>query len=301
MRRAILTGYLDRGRQYAAPEVYRGTIAALRRLYERHLLQLALYGFWREIVVALDPMPVTVRRLHQLNELIATHVTETARVGEPARWLGRNPLDSTVGTLLERVGRERRRRTRRRPWASGEERLALDVQATRNRATPTAAASAFALLLRVAEDWMHRTRGGRRVARSRWHAEGGRDRLALDVVCADLAQRIEMTGAQYLAWLLDTYIVGQSLKATIAKGPQARTHDYVYFIVPDSGGYRLNQPPSLRNYLVADSPRLTLALEMLEELELITTTPSFRLTAEGRRVRERMLRLHASSDATESR
>lgn len=297
LRRVVLTGYLERSRAYVPSETYRSTLAALRRLYERHLLQLALYGFWREIVVALQPMPITVRPLAQLKAIIAEHVSETARSGEAARWLGTDPLTTPVETLLRRVGRERRRRVRRRPWASGEEELALAVAATRNTSAPTAAASALALLLRVAEEWLSRTQNGRRVARARWHSVGGRERLALDVVCGDLVQRAPLSAGEYLDWLLDTYVIGQSLKATVAKGPQSGTGDYIYFIVPDSGGYRLNQPPSLRNYLAVDSPRLALALGMLEELELVSSRPGFRLTAEGRKLRDRLYRHHRTASA----
>jgi hypothetical protein len=140
---------------------------------------------------------------------------------------------------------------------------------------------------------MQRTREGRRAPHARWHQVGGRERLSLDVVCADLAQRETTTGADYVRWILDAYVVGQSLRATVAKGPQSRTGDFVYFIVPDTGGYRLNQPPSLASYLQVDSPRLRIALRMLQELELISVDPALRITPEGRRLLGRLRLIHA--------
>ncbi len=299
VRRAILTRHLDRDHVYEVPDAYRTTLAALQRLYERHFLQLALYGFWREVVVALQQVPRGVLPIRRLADVIANELADPAGVREVTSWLGDNPLGTPMDEVLRRAARTRHRRTTRRPWLAGGERLALAVADGRSYSAPSTAASAFALLVQVAEGWKHRTRDGRRVRFSSWHAVGARDRLSLNTICADLTHRGAMTGGDYLRWVLDAYIVGQSMRATVAKGPQSRSGEYVYFIVPDGGGYRLNQPPRLGTYLQIDSPRLRVGLSMLEELELVASTPTFRLTREGRRLLDDLRSVHAEPDESE--
>lgn len=300
VRRSILTGYLAPQCRYDVPDGYRLAFSAMRRLYERHLLQLALYGLWREVVLAIEHAPSGACTMARLADILRGSVI-TGASSRHSRWLGEDPLDASVESLLRRCARDRRRRRKGRPWSSGEEDLALDISGAGNRANPSVAAPAFALLLRVAESWMHRTRSGsRRVAHEQWLEEGGRDRLSLNVVCNDLASRTSMTAAALIDWVLGPYVVGQSLRATVAKGPQTQSGEYIYFIVPDSGGYRINQPPRLANYLRTDSARLRIALRMLEQLDLVSSTPRFKITVDGRRLLGRLRTVHNADEGRHS-
>jgi hypothetical protein len=147
-------------------------------------------------------------------------------------------------------------------------------------------------LLAVCEEWLSRTADGRRVPFADWHSEGARERLALSIVCRDAQSRSQDSIASYLDWVLDAYVIGQSLRATVAKGPQARTGEYVYFIVPDSGGYRVNHEAPVRSYLRIDSVRLRLGLRMLEELGLVESESGFQITTRGAQLLTRLRAYH---------
>ncbi|WP_439644088.1 hypothetical protein [Gemmatimonas sp.] len=293
LRRVIRTGVLARDRAFAVEPIFQTTFAGLQRLYERHWLQLALYGLWRDVVSVLSTAP---QRSHALTTITARlHADVRAGPGYEVakRWLGEDPLDAPLSTLL-RGAANRRKRAQANPWRFSEERLAKAIAAGATTTKDAVAAPAFALLLTVIEDWQRRSKRDD-VPHATWHADGGRDRLSLEVVCADAHARADLTGADYLAWMLRAYVVGQSLRATVAKGPQARTGEYVYFIVPDSGGYRLGYPPTLRSYLQIDSPRLIRALSFLEQLGLVTSTPAFNITAAGRTLLRQVTKAHQAA------
>jgi hypothetical protein len=215
------------------------------------------------------------------DQLLAHFQVAFERSDTLRKWFGAGYGNMTVGKCQDLL----LRRIRKQPEEFGSWAITLaETLLNLRRSSPERVGTSLVLLMLVCSYWSDAKNG---LEQSQLHRQGGRTRLSLEILAADVEQMRSETLGSYLQWAVENYVFKQATKVALGKLP-----DYRYFIVRDDNGYRLVKPdqrPS--SYLSYDPSRIESAFALMSELNLIDPTKGYRLTRTGRNVLQ-ALRAH---------
>jgi hypothetical protein len=112
------------------------------------------------------------------------------------------------------------------------------------------------------------------------------ERLSLSTASADTRHRADMVLPDFIAWLIETYVISQSFRVAVDK---LAGGDYRFFIAMGDDGYDIvKEPVDGRTYYPT---RIRSAFRMMIDLGLLQEEngTSVALTAEGIAMREEAL------------
>ena len=284
VHRVFATGRLPTKKIFSIPRALGLDFEIWKRYQERQYVKLSIYSLWHEVVQLLD---YHASKTASVQQLLSHFRGAFAKSSVALKWLGPDYVRLNVGKVQELLDRRLHEESIEFGTAAiGLSELLMDIE----RASPERIGAAIVLLMLVSCYW---TESQKLIEESHLHRMGGRNRLSLKIVAADVRQMETVALPDYLQWVVENYVLKQSAKIAIEKLP-----DYRYFIVRDDNGYRLVKKQEPMSYLSYDPSRIGSAFALMSELRLVHLSRGYRLTQTGRKILQRLRVRHDGRRAT---
>jgi hypothetical protein len=270
----------DGGRLQQLAPAFALTFESWERYVERQQQKVALGAFWHTALAHLrahDPRPCTV-------EEIVTRIITLTLESPKLRGLGENATFAQLSSSLSGLSPTR---LAARLWD--------DMDAIQNTKPGTITESDRLGNALVSIALLCLQRDGRRDLTSSFteqmHRGSDVDRLPLPWFEREIGRRRETPLREVICWLVEYCVFDQAARVAFEKLSQGDR----FFVRRDGNGYRLVRDPGIAHFDF-DSNRLAGAISLLTELGYITHENDLRITAAGRRLRDRLARMTPLSD-----
>ena len=278
LHRVFATEILPNQKRFSPSLPFQNDFELWKRYQERQYIKIAVYSLWHEIVVLLGYRATKCATNQAILGHLHSLASDSALLKEQ---IGLGGLQKSVGSVLKKI----REVLRQRPREFGRAAIkATEVLFDKKIASSERAGTALYLLFLCSSFWLENEK---QLPHAELHRDGDRRALSLASVCADLQQLADIQTADYFSWIIENYVLKQSVRVAVEKLP-----DYRFFIMRDEEGYRLVKPQNPDSYLAYDVSRIESAYLLMADLRLIETNHGFRLTSLGRKVLEQLRIVH---------
>jgi hypothetical protein len=204
LHRIYATGQLPNHQVLAVPPELQHSFEVWKRYQERQYIKLSVYALWHEVVQTLAYAPSKAATAKQL----LSHFDMSLGKSELAqKWLGKGFASQTISMLLLSLPKKLSFKPRdfgKRAVGLAETLMELD------RTSEDRVGAAVVLLLFCACYWKT---NGSALPEAHLHRQGGTERLSLETICNDVDQLSDSTVANYLQWVVETYVLKQSTRS----------------------------------------------------------------------------------------
>lgn len=280
IHRTFASGLLPSGAPFQPPSELTASLRVWQRYEERSAQKFALYGLWAEVYAAIGA------GLHSVSAIAGRILGDIERSILARSWFGAGGLDQTVAEARS-ILRETLQRKGLRAGLAIHDLMAI----VESPAVPADRAAASAvLLLGIIELWRMRAATLPEEAR-RFHRLYGAYRIDLETAAEDADARNSLPLGSYLRWVIEIYVLSQTLQIALDKAAQKQ---YRFFLARDVDGFRIAKPVNATAYIQYDEPRVSASYGLLKQLGLLDRAEGYHITHLGREVLDKARTYHAS-------